>query len=129
MNISDSRSSLVTAGVLIAIATALGAFGVHNLKPILTAARFDSFQSGVSYHFFHALGLIGIGLLQQKQPSGWLRWSARLVVAGIVLFSGSIYLLTFGAPRVFGMVAPFGGLSLMAAWICFAVAAFKLKES
>jgi len=83
----------------------------------------------VTYHFFHALGLLGIGLLQRLYPdSHQLRWSGRLILVGLLLFSGSIYALTFGAPRFFGMVAPFGGVSLMAAWVIFVFAIIKLPK-
>ena len=124
-----SRYSLMWAGFLLATATALGAFGTHSLKPVLPVARFESFEVGVTYQFFHALGLLGIGLLQRLYPdSNELRWSGRLILVGLALFSGSIYALTFGAPRFFGMVAPFGGISLMAAWVIFVFAMIKLPK-
>ena len=124
-----SRYSLMWGGLLLATATALGAFGTHALKPVLPAARFESFEIGVTYQFFHALGLLGIGLLQRLYPdSHQLRWSGRLILIGLLLFSGSIYALTFGAPRFFGMVAPFGGVSLMAAWVIFIFAIIKLPK-
>lgn len=119
---SESRRTLVVAAVLIATATALGAFGTHALKPMLTAARFASFETGVSYQFFHALGMLAIGVLQRdaRYDTPMLRAAVRILLAGIVLFAGSLYALTFGAPRWFGMVAPFGGVSLMLGWLVFA---------
>ena len=127
---TESRFSLVWAAILLATATALGAFGTHALKPVLPAARFDSFEIGVTYQFFHALGLLGIGLIQNRYAESLaLRWSSRLILVGLLLFSGSIYALTFGAPRFFGMVAPFGGVSLMAAWVTFGVGILKLPKS
>lgn len=123
------RRTLMAAGLLLAVATALGAFGSHALKPSLPPARFDSFQTGVSYQFFHALGLLGIGLLRQRFPQvAPLRIAAGLVVFGIALFSGSIYAMTFGAPRWLGMVAPIGGSSLIAAWLVFAWAVRRLPR-
>jgi uncharacterized membrane protein YgdD (TMEM256/DUF423 family) len=125
---NDSTTNLVIAGVLIATATALGAFGTHALKPILPPARFDSFEIGVTYQFFHALGLMGIALLQRSHmESAGLRWSARLILVGLLLFSGSIYALTFGAPRFLGMVAPVGGTSLIVAWAIFAASCLRLR--
>lgn len=125
---TDSTTNLALAGGLIATATALGAFGTHALKPVLPPARFDSFEIGVTYQFFHALGLLGIALLQRKHPeSAGLRWSVRLILVGLVLFSGSIYALTFGAPRFLGMVAPIGGTSLMVAWVVFAATCWRLR--
>ena len=133
---SDSTSTrshgtvmLALAGLLIAIATMLGAFGTHSLKPLLTPARFESFETAVQYQFFHALGLLAIGLLLRERVSALLNWSARLILIGLTLFCGSIYALTFGAPKIFGMVAPFGGLSLMAAWLCFALAVWRTGSS
>lgn len=103
------------------VATVLGAFGTHALKPVLPPARFDSFESGVNYQFFQTLGLFGILLVRSRGDGLLLRWSSRFIVIGLVLFCGSIYALTFGAPRLFGMVAPFGGASFMIAWLLFAV--------
>jgi uncharacterized membrane protein YgdD (TMEM256/DUF423 family) len=116
---------LAFAGISLALATMLGAFGTHALKPVLPPARFESFESGVSYQFFHTLGLLVIALLRARRDSALLRWSARLVVAGLVLFCGSIYALTFGAPRFLGMVAPLGGASFMLAWLLFALSLWR----
>lgn len=128
---SHSRGSAIMAiaGLLIAVATMLGAFGTHGLKPVLTPARFESFETAVHYQFFHSLGLLGIGLLLRERRSLLLNWSAGLILIGLALFCGSIYALTFGAPKLFGMVAPFGGISLMAAWICFALAVWRTRFS
>jgi uncharacterized membrane protein YgdD (TMEM256/DUF423 family) len=123
------QRTLIAAGLLLATATALGAFGTHALRPSLPPARFDSFQIGVTYQFFHALGLLGLGLLRQRHPgSAALRAVAWLLLVGIALFCGSIYALTFGAPRWFGMVAPIGGVSLIAAWLLFARAVTRLPR-
>ena len=126
---SPGTGTLLVAALLIASATALGAFGTHALKPVLPPARFESFQTGVSYQFFHALGLLVIGLLRQRYPLHTpLRDSVWLIVIGVTLFSGSIYAMTFGAPRWFGMVAPIGGSSLIAAWLVFAWAVARLPR-
>jgi uncharacterized membrane protein YgdD (TMEM256/DUF423 family) len=121
-----ARRTLITAGLLLGIATALGAFGFHNLRPVLPPARFESFSLAVTYQFFQSLGLLGIGLLQARQESNLLRWAARLILVGLLLFGGSIYAMTFGAPKILGAVAPLGGLSLMAAWVTFAVAVARM---
>ena len=127
---SDSgRRTLIAAAFLILVATAAGAFGTHALKPTLSEARFDSYQIAVSYQFFHALGLLAIGLLQRQHPGATLlRAAARLILLGIALFAGSIYGITFGGPKLLGMVAPLGGLSLMLAWLVFAVAVARLPR-
>lgn len=116
-----ARGCLVTGAVLMAVGVLLGAFGAHVLQGQLSPQRFASFQTGVQYHVLHALGLLAVGLVASVTgPSGPLRWSARLMLAGIAFFSGSIYLMTAGAPRWLGMVAPVGGMSFMAAWALFA---------
>jgi uncharacterized membrane protein YgdD (TMEM256/DUF423 family) len=115
-----SSRTLAVAGILLALATVSGAFGAHALKAQLSPDRLQVYETAVRYHFFHALGLLGIGLALRFIDGAMLRWAAVLVIIGIVLFSGSLYALTFGAPRPFGIVTPFGGLALIAGWICFA---------
>ena len=113
------------AGLLIALATALGAFGAHALKAHLAEDRLQVYETAVRYHFIHALGLLAIGVLLRSLDGELLRWSAMLVLVGIILFSGSLYLLTFGAPRVLGAVTPVGGLALIAGWILFAITVLR----
>jgi len=124
-----ARGCLATGAVLMAAGVLLGAFGAHVLQGQLTPQRFASFQTGVQYHLLHALGLIAVGLVASvTRESAKLRWSARLMLAGIVFFSGSIYLMTAGAPRWLGMVAPVGGVSFMAAWALLAWHAFRVPQ-
>lgn len=113
----------------LALATMLGAFGTHALKPVLPAARFESFETGVAYQFFQTLGLFLLTLVRARHDTVMRRWSARLLVVGLALFCGSIYALTFGAPRWFGMVAPLGGSSFMLAWLLFAVSLLRDPDS
>ena len=121
----DGRRTLAIAGILIALATAFGAFGAHVLKAHLTPDKLEVYETAVRYHFLHALGLLAIGVLLRTMDSELLRWSATLVLAGIILFSGSLYMLTFGAPRLVGIVTPFGGLALIAGWLLVAVTALR----
>ena len=124
---ADARRTLITAGLLLGIATALGAFGFHSLRPVLPPARFESFSLAVTYQFFQSLGLLAIGLLQARCDSNPLRWSARLIVAGQLIFAGTIYAMTAGAPRILGAVTPLGGMSLMAGWATFAFAVYRMS--
>ena len=121
----DARKTLAIAGALIALATALGAFGAHALKAHLSPDKLLVYETAVRYHFIHALGLLAIGVLLRSVDGELLRWSAALVLAGIILFSGSLYLLTFGAPRFVGIVTPVGGLALLAGWILFATTMWR----
>jgi uncharacterized membrane protein YgdD (TMEM256/DUF423 family) len=121
----NSRWILAIAGLLIALATISGAFGAHALQTRLSVERLGVYETAVRYHFFHALGLLGIGLAARYIDTAWLRWSAMLVIVGIALFSGSIYALSFGAPRGLGIVTPIGGVALIAGWIAFAIAVLR----
>jgi uncharacterized membrane protein YgdD (TMEM256/DUF423 family) len=121
----DARKTLATAGALIALATVLGAFGAHALKAHLSPDKLAVYETAVRYHFIHALGLLVIGVLLRSADGELLRWSATLVLVGIILFSGSLYLLTFGAPRLLGVVTPLGGLTLIGGWGLFAVTMWR----
>ena len=116
----DARKTLAIAGILLALATACGAFGAHALKAHLTQDKLQVYETAVRYHFINALGLLAIGVLLRSMDGELLRWSALLLLIGIILFSGSLYLLTFGAPRAMGVITPVGGLALIAGWILFA---------
>ena len=124
----SSARTLATAGVLLALATACGAFGAHALKGQLPPERLQLWDTAVRYHFFQALGLLGVGLTLRalEAGSGWLRAAgivraaALLIVSGVILFSGSLYALALGAPRTLGVLTPLGGLAWIAAWLLFA---------
>jgi uncharacterized membrane protein YgdD (TMEM256/DUF423 family) len=117
-----ARRWIATGAVLMLLAVILGAFGTHLLAARLDPKQFASYQTGVLYHLLHALALVLIGVVGQAGgTSRWLRSSAVLMAVGIACFSGAIYLITAGASRTLGMVAPIGGLSFMAGWVCLAL--------
>jgi len=117
-----ARRSIAVGAMLMLVAVILGAFGAHGLEGRLAAKQLASYQTGVSYHLLHALGLVAVGVIAQvTTPGRLLEWSARLMLLGIACFSGSIYLLTAGAPRALGAVTPVGGLSFTAAWMLLAL--------
>jgi len=116
----NSGRTLAVAAVLLALATASGAFGAHALKAHLSADRLQLWETAVRYHFFHALGLLGVGLTLRSLDVGLLRAAAALIVAGILLFCGSLYALALGAPRVLGALTPLGGLVWIAGWLLYA---------
>jgi uncharacterized membrane protein YgdD (TMEM256/DUF423 family) len=122
----NSRWILAIAGVLLALATVAGAFGAHALQGRLAPERLNIYETAVRYQFYHALGLLAIGLFARITDAPILRWPALLVIVGIVLFSGSIYALSFGAPRMLGIITPLGGLALIAGWIVFVVAVLMM---
>ncbi len=123
---TDARWFLLLGAANAALAVLLGAFGAHSLKAHLAAEMMTVYQTGLQYHLFHALGLLAVGFaLKQIGDSVWLRWSGWLMLAGIFIFSGSLYLLSITGLRWLGAVTPLGGLSFIVAWVLFAVAAVK----
>ena len=121
----NSGRTLAVAGLLLALATASGAFGAHALRNQLAPERLQLWDTAVRYQFFQALGLIGVGLALRGYDGGALRAAAALIVAGVVLFSGSLYALSFGAPRALGLLTPLGGLAWIGGWLLFAFAAWR----
>ncbi|WP_025761967.1 DUF423 domain-containing protein [Dyadobacter tibetensis] len=122
---------LIQAGGLLgALAVALGAFGAHAFKAMLAASgRSETFETAVKYQFYHALALLLIGLLVQRaspEATRMLGWSGHAMIAGIIIFSGSLYTICFTGITKFGAVAPIGGLLLIAGWILLVLAASKL---
>ena len=101
---------------------ALGAFGAHGLKARLTADMLAVWHTAVQYHAWHALGLLAVGLGGAHYDNAWMRAAGWLLLSGIALFSGSLYALALGAPRVLGAVTPAGGLAFILGWLAFAVA-------
>ena len=117
---------LILGSINAALVVLLGAFGAHGLKARMTAEMLSVYQTGIHYHLFHALGLIAAGLVAtQISDSSYLRWSGWLMLVGIILFSGSLYLLSVSGLRWLGMITPFGGISFIIAWILFVVSIVK----
>ena len=113
-----SKLIIILAGINGFLAVSIGAFAAHMLRDRLSPELLNTFQTGVQYHMYHALSLFGIGLLMLNFPSSTLlRISAYLMMAGIVLFSGSLYLLSITGTRWLGAITPLGGLCFLAAWI------------
>lgn len=120
-----SKTILMTASILLALAVAIGAYGAHGLKSYLSETMLQTYKTGVEYHFYHALGLLLIGVLSVSVPSGLLNWSAIFLTAGILLFSGSLYVLAITGIKWIGAITPLGGLSFLAGWVLLFVAVFK----
>jgi uncharacterized membrane protein YgdD (TMEM256/DUF423 family) len=116
----SSGRTLAIAGLLLALATGLGAFGAHALKGQLPAERLALWDTAVRYHFFQGLGLLCLGLVMRGAQAPALRGAAVLILVGTVLFSGSLYALALGVPRAVGVLTPLGGLLLIGGWLAFA---------
>jgi uncharacterized membrane protein YgdD (TMEM256/DUF423 family) len=115
---------LALSGLLLALATACGAFGAHSLRAHLAPERLQVWDTAVRYQFFQSLGLLGVGLALREREGVALRTAALLLAAGVVLFCGSLYALALGAPRALGVLTPLGGLAWIAAWLLFAWSAW-----
>jgi uncharacterized membrane protein YgdD (TMEM256/DUF423 family) len=114
----NARLCLLVAAGALAAAVALGAFGAHALKGRLAADAMAVYQTAVQYHFWHALGLLAIGILLLHWPDTLaLSVAAWLLIAGIVLFSGSLYVLALTGAQWLGALTPFGGAAFIAAWL------------
>ncbi len=113
-------SAIGAAGL--ALAVALGAFGAHGLRGRLDAYSMGIWEKAVFYHFVHALGLLIVSILPKTGtfPLPALNAVGWLLLAGIVIFSGSLYLLAVTGVRVLGAITPIGGLSFIAAWVLLA---------
>ena len=105
---------------------AFGAFGAHALREHIAPDLLAVYQTGVAYHFYHSLGLLSVGLTTAfAGRSALLTWAGALMIAGLLLFSGSLYLLALTGIRTFGAVTPLGGLAWITAWGLFALALWR----
>ncbi len=117
----NAKFCLLVAALALAAAVALGAFGAHALKGHLSAEMHSIYQTAVQYHFWHALGLLGVGVLMTRSPDGMaLAGIAWLLISGLLLFSGSLYLLALTSATWLGGVAPLGGVAFIVAWLWLA---------
>ena len=118
------------AAIMLALAVAIGAFGAHGLQGRLDAYSMGVYEKAVFYHFIHALGMLAVPLLVHAGliSSNAGKWTGWLLLAGIVLFSGSLYLLAITGVRTLGAVTPFGGVSFIAAWVTLAVCALSHRS-
>lgn len=118
------KTFLIIGVVLAGLSVGLGAFGAHGLKKIVSPEQVGIYQTGVQYQMFHALALLFLGLLLTRFQGGYFTYAGVLFVAGIVLFSGSLYLIVSlqamskDVPTPVGILTPVGGLLFIAGWIC-----------
>ena len=116
------KGFLKTAAILGAISVALGAFGAHGLKQILPAELLQTFETAVRYQFYHVFALLAAGILYAAFPGKLMKWAGYLFIAGMILFSCSLYLLCYikfdriNAEWV-GAITPFGGAALIGGWL------------
>ncbi len=117
------KGFLLTAFILAAFTVAMGAFGAHGLKTAVSDTALNTFETAVRYQFYHVLALLLAGILYKEYPFATTKWAGWLFIAGIILFSGSLYFITFLQAMVqpgfrwVGAITPFGGLSFIGGWL------------
>src|SRR5688500_4233740 len=122
---------LIIGTILAGLAVSLGAFGAHGLKKIVSSENVAIYQTGVQYQMYHALALILVGLLSDRIYNGYISYAGVFFVAGIILFSGSLFLIVSlyamnkTIPTAIGILTPIGGLFFILGWICMLVGIIK----
>ena len=119
------RTWFALGAVLAGLGVAAGAFGAHGLEGRLSADDLDTYETAARYHVYHALALLAVAFAAQRFGGGLVTVAGWLFLAGIVLFSGTLYLLALSGVKVLGAVAPLGGACLLAGWGCLALAAWR----
>lgn len=107
---------------------ALGAFAAHGLKHVLLAGQLATFQTAVQYQMLHALALLALAALPAYLSPRWVKAAGIFWMFGIVLFSGSLYVLSLTQVRVFGMLTPVGGVAFLMGWACLAITAWRCAK-
>ncbi|WGT35388.1 DUF423 domain-containing protein [Pseudomonas atacamensis] len=121
------RGFLMLAAFFGFTGVALGAFAAHGLKNRLTPEYLTIFHTGVTYQLVHTLALFGVALLATQIQGRLITWAGLSFTVGIVLFSGSLYLLTLTGISKLGIITPFGGLAFLTGWVCLGLAAWRLQ--
>jgi uncharacterized membrane protein YgdD (TMEM256/DUF423 family) len=119
-----------TAALLGALSVMLGAFAAHGLKQVLSPDNLQIFETAVRYQFYHVFALLAVGILYKEFPGKFMQWAGRLFIAGIILFSGSLYLLCYVKHNALplnwlGAITPFGGVAFIAGWVMLFWAVLK----
>lgn len=126
-----SKTFLLIGAILGALSVLLGAFAAHGLKKIIPAESITTFETGVRYQFYHTFALLAIGILIERFPNQAMAWAGYCFIIGVILFSGSLYLLALtkstgsvGVSKI-GIITPIGGLFFVAGWLLFFVGLLK----
>lgn len=118
---------LAIGAIMACLGVVLGAFGAHALKDKFASPHYASiWETAVQYHMYHALGLLGLGILSSEAllgASSMLSWAGYFMLAGIVFFSGSLYVLAVTGVKKLGAITPIGGLLFIVAWVLVAISA------
>ena len=123
------KSILTIAAISGLLAVVLGAFGAHALKKMISPEMLEVYKTGVQYQFYHTFALLAVGVLIHFNTSKALKWSGYLFVVGILLFSGSLYVMSITGIKALGIITPFGGTVWIVAWFLLMVHCRKLTVS
>jgi uncharacterized membrane protein YgdD (TMEM256/DUF423 family) len=128
------KGFLKTGALLGLLSVALGAFAAHGLKKSISADAVGIFETGVRYQFYHVFALLAAGVLYKELPNKFIRWAGIFFIAGIFLFSGSLYFLTYikgveiSGYDWIGAITPIGGLSFILGWLSLFIGCFKKSK-
>jgi len=114
--------------IMMAIAIGLGAFGAHGLKKIVSSEMLVIFNTGVEYHFYHALGLFCVAFVAYFSQTNQVKIAGYLMIVGTFIFSGSLYIMTITGIKWLGAITPIGGTAYIIAWIMLAISIRKITE-
>ncbi len=124
------KTAIVAGAILGFLGVALGAFGAHALEDLLEANGYvDTYETGSRYHLIHSLFLVVLGILAGQGESRWLKIAIYATIIGIVIFAGSLYILSTLNIKWLGAVTPLGGLGFLTAWICLLIHTLSKKTS
>jgi uncharacterized membrane protein YgdD (TMEM256/DUF423 family) len=125
----NQRQAISAGALLGGLAVITGAFGAHALKSILTGyGRLETFELAVRYQFYHSLGILVAGLLMGQLHTKYLSYASLSFVIGIIIFSGSLYVLSLTGIKFLGAITPFGGVAFILGWFFIFMAALKTKS-
>lgn len=128
------KTFLKTAAILEALSVVLGAFGTHTLKGLISADAIAVFETGVRYQFYHVFALLATAIFYKEFPQAITAWAGRFFIIGIILFSGSLYVLTALKGAVIpgytfvGAITPLGGLAFITGWVCLLISATGKRQ-
>lgn len=124
----STKNFLIMACLLMATAVSLGAFGAHGLKKIITPDMLSVYQTGVQYQFYHALGLLGVAFIAHVNSTKLVNMAGNLMFTGVMIFSGSLYLLVILNIKWLGAITPIGGVLMVVSWVLLAWSVFRSNE-
>ncbi len=121
------KTSLTWASLFGITAVMLGAFGAHALQSMVVEKKIESFRTGVTYQFYHTITLLALGWIQYNHPKKIFRYATFFFIIGTILFSGSLYILTFVELNALGFATPIGGVFFILGWLCLLIGIRKIN--